>query len=212
MTEDIVVFKGNKDGLHLIVDESCGLEELQNSIHKKITSARSFFQGITKIKFSGTSISKEDLYQLTEWFKDHFEIELDTKGNQEPDKKYFQSYQPLNHNAIEEGITKFVYSTIRSGRKLQYNGNLVIIGDVNPGAEVVATGNIIVMGTLRGIAHAGALGNRCATVAAFSLQPTQLRIADVISRSPDTDFRPTSPEKACINGETIVIMPYYKNI
>ena len=56
---------------------------------------------------------------------------------------------------IEEGLTKFVYSTIRSGMKIQYNGNLVIIGDVNPGAEVIATGNIIVMGALRGIAHGG---------------------------------------------------------
>ena len=79
---------------------------------------------------------------------------------------------------LEEGLTKFVKSTVRSGRKIEFKGNVVIMGDVNPGAEVVAYGNIVVMGSLRGTAHAGADGNNEAFVSALKLQPTQLRIGN----------------------------------
>ncbi|MBC7106160.1 MAG: septum site-determining protein MinC, partial [Firmicutes bacterium] len=73
--------------------------------------------------------------------------------------------------------TILVRRTLRSGQRLCYNGNVVILGDVNPGAEVVAAGNVIVMGVLRGVVHAGANGNEEAVVLAFRLRPTQLRIA-----------------------------------
>ena len=74
-------------------------------------------------------------------------------------------------------------STIRSGQRIDFEGSIVVLGDVNGGAEVVAEGNIIVLGNLRGFAHAGAKGNRSAFIAANSITPTQLRIADIILRS-----------------------------
>jgi len=75
--------------------------------------------------------------------------------------------------------------TLRSGQSIHYDGNIVILGDVNPGAEVVAAGNVVVMGILRGVVHAGANGNEAAVVIALRLQPTQLRIANHITRAPD---------------------------
>jgi septum site-determining protein MinC len=74
---------------------------------------------------------------------------------------------------------------IRSGQVLEVTGDLLLIGDVNPGGTIKATGNIFVMGFLRGIAHAGFNGNTEAVIAASVMAPAQLRIADVISRSPD---------------------------
>ena len=87
--------------------------------------------------------------------------------------------------------------------------NLVILGDVNPGSEVWADGDIVVFGTLRGVAHAGASGNREARVVALRLMPTQLRIADKICRAPDDDVKgPRGPEQAFLKDGAIVIEPW----
>lgn len=87
-------------------------------------------------------------------------------------------------NMFDEN-TILVHRTLRSGQNLSYNGNIVILGDVNPGAEVIATGDVIVMGSLRGVVHAGVTGDKNSVVVALKLLPTQLRIANHITRAPD---------------------------
>ena len=112
---------------------------------------------------------------------------------------------------LDECMTKFHRGTLRSGKVVSYEGNVVVIGDVNPGAEVEATGNIIVIGTLRGIVHAGASGNKDASVIALNLMPTQLRIADIITRKPNVNTNAKSntssfiPEIAYIKNDAILI-------
>ncbi len=76
--------------------------------------------------------------------------------------------------------TKYVYNSVRSGNKEEYAGSIVICGDVNSGAEVVVGGNITILGTLRGVAHAGANGNMKAIVAANTIEPTQIRISNLV--------------------------------
>ena len=88
---------------------------------------------------------------------------------------------------------------------MHFPGNVTILGDVNPGAEVVAEGDIFVFGTLRGTAHAGVGGDRSASVVALRLAPTQLRIADIISRAPDDSALPDQPEYAYISESRIMI-------
>lgn len=90
-------------------------------------------------------------------------------------------------DSLVDENTILVQRTLRSGQSVRYSGNVVILGDVNPGAEVAATGNIIVMGALRGVVHAGANGDETAVVMAFRLNPTQLRIANHITRPPDNE-------------------------
>ncbi len=115
----------------------------------------------------------------------------------------------FSHREMSEEKTLLVKRTLRSGQRVYYDGNVVVLGDVNPGAEVVASGDIIVMGSLRGVAHAGATGYERAIVAAFRLQPTQLRIAGYISRPPDEDTSPpTEPEMARVKHGMVVIDPY----
>lgn len=113
-----------------------------------------------------------------------------------------------NHG--EEGYgdenTILIKRTLRSGQKIFYQGNVVIMGDVNPGAEVVATGNVIVMGQLRGVVHAGAGGDEKAMVMSFRLAPTQLRIANHITRPPDDDSPESNqPEVARIKNGVVTI-------
>ncbi|MDD3653841.1 MAG: septum site-determining protein MinC [Desulfotomaculaceae bacterium] len=113
---------------------------------------------------------------------------------------------PADLEGLIDKNTILVQRTLRSGQSIHYNGNVVILGDVNPGAEVTATGSVIVMGSLRGVVHAGAGGDTKAMIMAFHLQPTQLRIADHITRPPDNEaVDPNCPEMAQIKGGVVTI-------
>ncbi len=94
--------------------------------------------------------------------------------------------------------------TLRSGQQLRHPGSIAVVGDVNPGAEIVAGGDIIVWGKLRGTVHAGAMGNDNAIVCALDLAPTQLRIAQYIARSPEGRRRKPTPEVARVRKGQIV--------
>ena len=98
--------------------------------------------------------------------------------------------------------------TIRSGDRINSNGNLCIVGDVNPGAIVSAKKNIYVWGKLLGIANAGKDGNNNASIASLYLNPLQLRIADVIAIGPKDKPKNSYPEIALIDKQTIIIKPY----
>ena len=98
--------------------------------------------------------------------------------------------------------------TVRSGDRISSNGNLCIIGDVNPGAIVSANKNIYVWGKLLGIAFAGKDGNKNASIASLYLNPLQLRIADVIAIGPKDKPKNNYPEIAVIDKQTIIIKPH----
>ena len=105
--------------------------------------------------------------------------------------------------------TLYHRGTVRGGQALQQLGNIVVVGDVNPGAELVASGDILVFGALRGTAHAGAQGDRKARVFALQLAPTQLRIAAYIAAD-ESGRAPREPEVAFVKGEGIAIASYAK--
>jgi septum site-determining protein MinC len=100
-----------------------------------------------------------------------------------------------------------VRRTLRSGFSIQHSGHVIVIGDVNPGAEVIAGGNVIVWGHLRGVVHAGAEGNEHALVCALDLTPTQLRIAGKIAISPQRKGK-SQPEMASIKDGHVVAEPW----
>jgi septum formation inhibitor MinC len=114
--------------------------------------------------------------------------------------------QPTRPLAV--GVSTLYHrGTLRGGQALHNLGNLVVVGDVNPGAELVASGDIVVFGALRGVAHAGAQGDRAARVIALELAPTQLRIATLIATS-DAGLKPRGPEHASIVDERILVVPF----
>jgi septum site-determining protein MinC len=115
---------------------------------------------------------------------------------------------PQPARPVAMGVSTLYHrGTLRGGQALHNLGNLVVIGDVNPGAELVASGDIVVFGALRGVAHAGAQGDRSARVIALELAPTQLRIATLIATS-DAGPKPRGPEHASIADERIVVVPF----
>ncbi|HIK36684.1 MAG: septum site-determining protein MinC [Geminocystis sp.] len=99
----------------------------------------------------------------------------------------------------------YLKTTIRSGVEICHPGSVVVVGDLNPGATIVAGGDVLIWGVLRGIAHAGANGNRQAVIMALKMQPTQLRIAGLVARAPSSLPPHPVPEVAYISSEGIRI-------
>ena len=116
-------------------------------------------------------------------------------------KKLFLQNSKKKDDILHEG-------TIRSGDRISSNGNLCILGDVNPGSIVSAKKNIIVWGKLLGIAFAGKEGNNNASISSLYLNPLQLRIADVIAIGPKEKPKDSYPEIAVIDNQSIIIKPY----
>lgn len=104
--------------------------------------------------------------------------------------------------------TEVVDHTLRSGQRIASEGTVVVLGDVNPGAEVVAGGDVIVVGKLRGLAHAGSEGNEQAAIWALELAAKQLRIAGHVAVAPEDAPAPAGPERARVEAGQIVIEPW----
>ncbi len=111
--------------------------------------------------------------------------------------------QPLLANPL------YIKTTVRSGVEIRHPGTIIVVGDINPGGEVIADGDIIIGGTLRGVAHAGAQGNAQCCIMALRMQPTQLRIADRVARSPSVEPEHWEAEMAYITAEGIRLAPAY---
>lgn len=227
MEENVVSFKATVNGLILILREEDDFDTVYRHIEKKVASSGRFFKGASiGVRYRGRSLSHEEEVKISELLSKSTGAEIKSfeEDSEQPEKQGVSEntqtrekprMRLMYFKGLEEGITKFYKGTVRSGNLVSFEGNLVIMGDVNPGGEIVATGNVIVMGSLRGIVHAGADGNKEAVVAALNLQPTQLRIADVITRSPDLKgVKPAmNPEMAFVKDDTVYIenfLPQHK--
>lgn len=203
-----VLIKGIRGGLKIYLREDAELPQILTDLEQRIEANRQFFEGAkVNLVFSGKTMSLHDKQELLRFVSKEIlvgTVEFKTEDEETPSVDFFETF-----DGIEEGITRFIRGTIRSGQRIYYEGNVVVIGDVNPGGEVIAGGNILVFGVLRGLAHAGATGNGQAIVAAFHLQPTQLRIGGLITRPPEGEtLSPSYPELACIRDGQLVIEPY----
>lgn len=117
-----------------------------------------------------------------------------------------RAIRPLDTN-LEGESAIFVQRTLRSGFKVSHHGHVIVVGDVNPGAEVIAGGSIVIWGRLRGVVHAGAEGNDQVVICALDLMPTQLRIAGLVSIPPTRRGKP-EPELARIHQGQVVVEPW----
>lgn len=179
-----VVIKGTKNGLTLHLNDDCSYEDIKQELEKKLSLTsrehedRPLLPVIVEI--GNRYLSKKQQEELKDLVR--------TKKNLVVDKivsNVITIEEAEKLKAEEEVVT--VARIVRSGQVLEVTGDLLLIGDVNPGGTVRAGGNIFVMGALRGIAHAGCNGNEQAVITASLLSPSQLRIGDCINRAPDQE-------------------------
>lgn len=202
MKEELVNFRGIKEGVYIFIKEG-NFKDIKMELKQKLKKSINFFEGSDILGVKSENLSEVEIDKLLKILEDDYELNVSNVGLPPHVDK------PETYTGINEGMAKFINSTVRSGQVIQYDGNLVILGDVNPGALVEAKGNIIILGTLRGVVHAGIDGNSDAIVAAYNLQPTQLRIANVIGRRPDGEIVASSlPEVARVRNEEVFIEPY----
>jgi septum site-determining protein MinC len=207
-----IIIKGNKDGLNVIINMAKfkDFDQMLNQLIEKLSKGKSFYQNSTMyITTKLSDFTERDIEKLKEILFEKISIKEivfeDTEIKEKEEKKEAKIFSGVN-----EGKTKFIRKAVRGGQIIKYSGNIVIIGDINNGAEVHAAGNIIVLGSIKGNVFAGVGGNRDAIIAAFSLQPEVLKIGDIITISPDEE-KPLYPEIARIKDNEIIVEPYLNN-
>lgn len=176
-----VTIKGTKDGLTLLLNDACSFHELMEELQAKLTSndhqADSPLTSV-HIRLGNRYISKDQENEIKAIVREKKSLVVDT----------IESNVITKEEAFKWKKTSEIMSVskvVRSGQVLEAPGDVLLIGDVNPGGTIVAGGNIFILGALRGIAHAGFDGNLEAIIAASVMKPSQLRIGKYISRSPD---------------------------
>ncbi len=228
MEKECVLFKGLKTGLLLVLVGKPEFAAVEREIREKLESSALFFRRGTVIEWrTGTFTAKESLV-LKKLFLQHGLYFREMKA--EPGVQKVAALQGAagSHGsavpaekepppaelktAPQEDGTKdmqmlVVNRTLRGGQEVQSRGSVLILGNVNPGAQVIAGGSIDIRGTCRGIVHAGAYGDRSACIIADHLMPVQIRIADVIAQSPEQYEKPELAERALVKDGQIVIEP-----
>ena len=165
-----VELKGYLDGLRLIIDSDASIAEIESAIKQRLANLGD---------------SDEEVASTPRLTSPSNEQPIRGIPANPPNAPIYQ--EPFSE---EKEKAEFIRHTLRSGQVERFlEGNIIVIGDVNPGAEVTASGDIIILGNLRGIAHAGALGNIAAAVVAMNMEPTQLRIGNIITRPPSRKRR-----------------------
>ncbi|WP_062355476.1 septum site-determining protein MinC [Bacillus kwashiorkori] len=202
-----VMIKGTKDGLILQLDDTCSFSDLLKELEEKLLF----------------TYKDEDEHQV--------DVTIQT-GNRYLSasqrklvKKIVSKKKNLNIAGIDANVLlkeeaerlkretelAVINKVVRSGQVLHFPGDVLIIGDVNPGGTVRAKGNIFILGSLKGTAHAGYEGNEDAVICASIMKPTQLRISQLITRAPDRDDRYRNEvECAYINQEKQIVVDRFQ--
>ncbi len=217
----LVKVKGVRDGL-LITLADGPWAEVRQALLALIREKQEFFRGArVALDVGHRAIRAADLGKLRDELAD-YEVTLwavvsgspKTQANAQALGLATRLSKPLPRERLprarppslgEEAL--LVPRTLRSGMRVEYQGHVVVLGDVHPGAEIVATGHVIVWGRLKGTVHAGAQGNTEAVVCALDLAPTQLRIAEVIATAPPRRGR-SRPEKARLQDGQVIAEPW----
>jgi septum site-determining protein MinC len=219
-----IAIKGTRNGLLLTLEPETPFGELLNALAERLAEAPGFFRGASlSVDTTRRDLRGSERRQL-EALLAHYEMSIAQHMAGQPPKTPAQplvtrdfSVPPTGEllttstgdlvlkDARESYDTLFLRRTVRSGQAIHHPSNVVVLGDVNPGAEIVAGKDIIVWGVLRGMVHAGYPDNESAMICSLLLAPVQLRIAHLLSRPPDGLEVQPRPEVATIRNEQIVV-------
>lgn len=225
MPEELIAIKGINDGLLISLSTTEKWQSVTDELAKRIDDKRAFYSGATIIvELGARPVPKYELSSLKALLERRGlslslvrsdsdttqqsarSLDLKTSENGLPAKPTRRQAETKPVNPEETGTRGVIFRrTLRSGRTIHSEGHVVVFGDVNPGAKVIAAGDVVVWGKLRGMVHAGALGDESAVVCALDMNPNQLRIASYIVTSPPGKRRKILPEVASIRDNQIVV-------
>jgi septum site-determining protein MinC len=222
--EEQIRVKGERHGLRLFLAEDPLFDAVIAALERQLQQGEGFFRGADlMIDVGNRALTTAQVLQLAavleKWGVELRAIGTDNRHNRGTIREAGlrsvpsatvptpPSSEPAQPTALSSEAL-FVTRTLRSGQSVRHHGPITIVGDVNPGAEVISGGNVVVWGRLRGVVHAGAMGDEHTLVCALDLTPTQLRIAGLAARSPEEAISSAGPEVAHIEGGHIVVEPW----
>ncbi len=224
-----VEIKGKQNYLEIRLDDQADFNTVRQMMIDKLAAGGNFFIGSPCVQIIGL-LNEQEKNILQEILEKQFSFEevlfqeqatrlkLARELTKNEEKQHKEKIDPIVIEKKEqfatllcqESASLFINNTVRNGQRIEYDGHIIVRGDVNRGGELVATGNIIVLGALRGRAHAGSAGDTKAYVSALELVPQQLRIAQALAIAPEGDIAATVPEIASVFQNAIVIAPMIK--
>ncbi len=216
-----VTLKGTQQGI-ILTPRADDWDEVMRALEHALRDAQSFFRGGRVIAELGARSLTDSQLTVLRAMLEQYGLELWAVLSEDTATVHLvrtygirtrlpgavvsePSTAPPQH---DDDAALFIQRTFRSGQRLNFPGHVTILGDVNPGAEIIAGGNIVVWGKVRGMVHAGALGDENAVICALDLAPSQLRIAGLISRAPEERRRKPQPEVASISQDRIIAQPW----
>jgi len=204
-----VILKGRKDGISISLDPKMPFGDLRGHFQKRVVDTKQFFEGAqSNVSFTGRSLSEEEERILLDIIIAETTLDVPFVGS--------EKFKPVNPSFVTDSAPSHLHHNIhntsyhqgglRSGQSIRYSGSVVVMGDVNPGSEIVAEGHIIDLGALKGMVHAGCNGNEDCFASALVFWPTQLRIANIITYIP-SDKKEKTPSCAYIQDGQVFIAP-----
>ncbi len=178
MNNNNITILANRNTIVIRIKESATIKDIKKELKLKLPELKEFYQEEKNpILVAGKPLKKAEIDEIQNMIKEKIDVDVE-----------FETPRALGLHGIKKNYskdiatseTKFYKLSLRSGQKIEFEGSVVIIGDVNDGAEIIAEDNIIVVGVLRGMAHAGARGNKNAIISAHLIDSAQIRIASII--------------------------------
>lgn len=181
-----IVYNLKKKQITIKVSEDVEAKEVISKLKKKFPELKELYKGLRpEISVMGKDFKNKEIYEIQKIVDKYFDVDVNFScskmlglyGIRRPFKKEIATSETMFHR-----------SSLRSGQKVEFEGSIVVLGDVNFGAEVIAGENIVVLGTLRGLAHAGAKGNKEAVITAGAIEAAQIRISNVVKECERDEF------------------------
>ena len=203
MGNNCVSINLKKDQIVVKIAEDAEQKRIISELSRKISDLKKLYKDEkTPIRIVGKVLKNKEIDEIKELIKEKIDVEIDFDM---PKSLGLSSITRTFKQEIAISETKFHRGSLRSGQRLETEGSIVIIGDVNSGAEVIASDNIVVVGNLRGLAHAGAKGNKNAIIAAGKLDAVQIRISNIVKEI-DRDEEPLHKQAYIfVDNDKIVI-------
>lgn len=185
------------------IEDNATEEEIIGELKIKLAELTKLYQEEkTPIRVTGKILSEQELQDVRNIVKEYLDVQINFNT---PTSLGLHSIVRSYKEKIEKSDTIFQRGSVRSGQKIEAKGSVVIIGDVNAGAEVIAGDNIIVQGNLRGLAHAGAKGNKDAIITAGNLEALQVRISNIVKEIDKADNFNVARAYICVKNDKIEI-------
>lgn len=191
-----------KNKVVIKIKEEAEQEEIVEELNKKMVDLKKLYKDEKNpISVEGKVLTVKEKEELKKIINQKIKVDISFKSTQ---GLGLASIKKVYEKDVADSVTRLFRGSLRSGQKLEFEGSLVIIGDVNSGAEVIASDNIIIVGILRGLAHAGAQGNKKAIIAANSIEGPQIRIANIVKEIEFEDIE-IRKQYAYIDDESIIL-------